>query len=364
MFGNAYEGRRVQVTGHTGFKGSWLSTWLLELGAQVSGYARDVPTQPSHYEVLGLAARMDHHVGDVRDLDDLLRVFATVQPEIVFHFAAQPIVRTSYASPVETFATNALGTVHVLEAIRQTDSVRAAVFITSDKCYRNVEWTWGYRENDQLGGDDPYSASKACAELSVASYMASYFATDGPRIATTRAGNVVGGGDWAEDRIVPDCMRAWSNGQPVQIRNPNATRPWQHVLEPLSGYLHLAERLLSGHPGVAGEAFNFGPQSTVTQSVAQLLDAMADSWEAGAWQTPDAKGGPWKESTLLKLNCDKALNVLGWRAVLPFDSCVRLTSDWYRTYYGEGPQAAAMLTPRQITEYSNMATSEGLAWTK
>ena len=274
MFGHVYTGRRVFVTGHTGFKGSWLTAWLLRLGAEVAGFSDGVPTTPSHYDVLGLADSILDRRGDVRDRAGLGKAMRDFRPEIVFHLAAQPLVRAAYADPAATIETNALGTLNLLEAVRATPSVQAVVCITSDKAYRNDEQVWGYRENDHLGGADPYSASKGCAEIIAHSYFASFFGT-GPRCATTRAGNVIGGGDWAADRIVPDCARAWFAGEAAEIRSPAATRPWQHVLEPLSGYLLLGARLFAspaedGEAGrrgffagfpLAGEAFNFGPSA-------------------------------------------------------------------------------------------------------
>ena len=245
MFENIYHNRRVLVTGHTGFKGSWLSSWLLDLGATVAGFSANVPTEPSHFELLKLTDRIEHFEGDVRNKGSLQKAISKFCPEIVFHFAAQSLVRKSYEDPILTFETNSIGTLNLLECLRNQPSIKAAILITSDKCYENVEWLWGYRENDRLGGKDPYSASKACAELISKVYMESFFKNNGPNIATARAGNVIGGGDWAPDRIVPDCFRAWSNKKPTITRNPKATRPWQHVLEPLSGYLTLGQKLFS-----------------------------------------------------------------------------------------------------------------------
>ena len=250
MFENIYKGKRVLITGHTGFKGSWLCTWLLDLGATVAGFSVDIPTEPSHFEALGLSARIENFKGDVRNKSSLDEAMNKFRPDIVFHMAAQSLVRKSYEDPILTFETNSIGTLNLLDCLRDHPSVIAAILITSDKCYENVEWIWGYRENDRLGGKDPYSASKACAEIISKVYMETFFKEKGPSIATTRAGNVIGGGDWALDRIVPDCARAWSKGEKVEIRNPNATRPWQHVLEPLSGYLVLGQKLLQGNPEV------------------------------------------------------------------------------------------------------------------
>jgi CDP-glucose 4,6-dehydratase len=285
-FGDAYRGRKVLVTGHTGFKGSWLCAWLLELGADVIGYSLYLPSTPANFEVLNLRERLEDVQGDVRDIDHLRQVFQHHSPEIVFHLAAQAITRKSYDIPRETFFTNLGGTVNVLESLRASESVKAGVIITSDKCYQNVEWVWGYRENDRLGGDDPYSASKACAEIACHSYIKSFFSSRGfPLLSTARAGNVIGGGDWALDRIVPDMVRAFSSGQSLEIRSPGATRPWQHVLEPLSGYLWLGANLLRENQQVAWGAFNFGPSSEVNRSVAGLNQEFLKTWGPGEWQT-------------------------------------------------------------------------------
>ncbi len=362
MFSGVYEGRRVLVTGHTGFKGSWLSAWLTDLGAEAAGYSLDLPSDPSNFEVLGLSKRIVHHQGDVRDRENLGAVFESFQPEIVFHLAAQSLVRRSYEFPARTFETNVLGTMNVLECIRHQPSVRVGVIITSDKCYQNVEWLWGYREIDRLGGNDPYSASKSCAELVSAAYMCSFFRGDWPKVATARAGNVIGGGDWAEDRIVPDSVRAWSAGRSVNVRNPHATRPWQHVLEPLSGYLWLGASLWRDRDSLKDEAFNFGPPDTVNQSVGDLLAEMAIYWDRADWRPqPEASAGK-SESTLLKLNCDKALQRLGWRAVLSFEQTVQFTSEWYRTYYRDGDAAMFEVSRRQIEEYASIAGEENLPW--
>ena len=285
MFGHIYEGRRVFVTGHTGFKGSWLTAWLLQMGAEVAGFSDAVPTAPSHFDVIGLGGRIRDYRGDVRDRKALVEAMREFKPEIVFHLAAQALVRASYDNPADTIEVNAMGTLNVLEAVRVTPSVEAVVSITSDKAYRNDEWVWGYRETDHLGGYDPYSASKGCAEIIAHSYFKSFFGdpVNAPYCATTRAGNVIGGGDWAADRIVPDCARAWSEGREVEIRSPHATRPWQHVLEPLSGYLWLGAKLFAAHRDAVksgkgdgchegfrldGEAFNFGPSSDASHTVA------------------------------------------------------------------------------------------------
>ena len=364
MFAGVYQGRRVLVTGHTGFKGSWLCAWLLELGAQVAGFAVNVPTVPSNFAAIRLKERITDFVGDIRDLPVLQEAVAAFDPEIVFHLAAQSLVRRSFAEPVLTFETNALGTLNLLECLRLRPQVRVGVIITSDKCYRNQEWTWGYRENDLLGGSDPYSASKACAENIFTAYARSYCRTDqGPGIATTRAGNVIGGGDWAPDRIVPDCVRAWSGGRPALIRSPAATRPWQHVLEPLSGYLWLGAGLWQGDSKLKGESFNFGPGAEVNQSVGDLVANMALHWPGAQWEAEPQAPGELKESTLLKLCCDKALNLLGWQPTLTFAETIDLTAAWYQAYYAGGGIHQYDLTVKQIKAYIRRATGKGQPWT-
>jgi CDP-glucose 4,6-dehydratase len=363
MFASVYDQRRVLVTGHTGFKGSWLCAWLLELGARVAGYSLGIPTEPSNFEAIGLRERLTHFEGDVRDIGELARVMAAYEPEMVFHLAAQSLVRRSFAEPVLTFETNALGTLNVLECIRHQPALQAAVIITSDKCYRNQEWTWGYRENDPLGGADPYSASKACAENIFRAYADSYFPDQDPWVATTRAGNVIGGGDWAPDRLVPDCIRAWSAGRPALIRFPAATRPWQHVLEPLSGYLGLGARLWQKDPRLRGESFNFGPAVEVNQTVQELVATMAAQWPGAAWEVEPPPPGEQKESTLLKLCCDKALNFIAWQPTLSFSETLALTTEWYKAFYGGGERMYD-LTLQQIRAYASKATTKRQPWTQ
>jgi CDP-glucose 4,6-dehydratase len=355
---------RVLVTGHTGFKGSWLSVWLCQLGARVTGAAIDVPTTPSHFAAGRLAELVDDRRVDIRDGAAVKALVRDVRPDFVLHLAAMPLVRRCYADPVNAWQTNALGTVNLLEALRELRNPCVAVLITSDKCYDNVEWVWGYRENDSIGGRDPYSASKGAAELAIRSYVRSYFPKDGAvRIGVGRAGNVIGGGDWADDRIVPDCVRAWSRGDTVHLRNPQATRPWQHVLEPLSGYLTLA-MALHGDAKLHGEPFNFGPPAQQDHSVGALVSAMADHWEKVRWEDISAQHDGPHESGLLKLNCDKALFHLGWHAVWGFDATVRETALWYRQYY-ESPHVSIVdLSRRQIASYVASAREQGLAWTQ
>jgi len=364
MFKNIYKNRRVLVTGHTGFKGSWLCSWLLDLGSTIGGYSLDIPTQPSHFEALGLANHIKHYTGNICDKNSLQQVMEEFRPEIVFHLAAQPLVRKSYENPVSTFKTNAIGTLNILDCLRNSPTVAVAVLITSDKCYENVEWLWGYRENDRLGGKDPYSASKACAEIISKTYMDSFFKEGGPNIATTRAGNVIGGGDWALDRIVPDCTRAWSEGKPVVIRNPSSTRPWQHVLEPLSGYLALGQKLFQGDARVKNQAFNFGPQAQVNQSVSELITAMTQFWSNAELNFQQETNSKKPESTLLKLNCDKALQILGWEAILNFQETVRMTGEWYQKFYKHGPSSIQKITNEQIIEYFEKASKLNLSWTQ
>ncbi len=341
-----WNGKRVFITGHTGFKGSWLSLWLQSLGAEIAGFALQPPTNPSLFELAHVAEGMTSVEGDLRDLAALQQAMTEFQPEIVFHLAAQPLVRRSYQAPVETYSTNVLGTVHLLEAVRQTASVKAVVDITSDKCYENREWVWGYRESDRLGGYDPYSSSKACAELVAASYRNSFFnpaqyAEHGVALATVRAGNVIGGGDWAADRLIPDILQAMMRRESVLIRSPHATRPWQHVLEPLHGYLMLAERLYSD--GAAyGEGWNFGPDDINVKPVSWIADALYEQWGDGLnWQ----QDGPPKahENTYLKLDCTKARAILGWMPKLDIKTTLHWIVDWTKAYQHESDM-------RQYTE--------------
>ena len=344
----ALAGRRVLVTGDTGFKGSWLSLWLHDLGCEVHGYALPPDGATSHFEQLGLAGLIHHVDGDVRDADRLARTFRDARPEVVIHLAAQPIVRRSYRDPKETFDTNVAGGVNLLECVRASDDVAALVFATSDKCYRNVESARGYVEDDRLGGHDPYSASKAAAELVFASYLDSFFrARPGMGAATSRAGNVIGGGDWAEDRIIPDCIRALSTGRPVRIRSPRATRPWQHVLEPLSGYLVLAAALLrdpSAHEG----SWNFGPPESAVHTVGDVVDLVIEGWGSGSVEVEPAPPG-LHEAGLLSLNCDKARDGLGWSPRWDFATTVARTVEWYRLQHDGAP--AIELTRRHLSSY-------------
>jgi len=361
MFHDIYKDKKVFISGHTGFKGSWLCFWLLNLGAEVIGFSIDTPSKPSNFEILGLKEHIHHIQGDVCDRKKLLETMQTFSPDFVFHLAAQALVRKSFDDPVSTFETNALGTLNVLECVRFCPSVQVCVMITSDKCYRNLEWSWGYRENDILGGEDPYSASKGCAELIIYSYTHSFFKNN-PRISSVRAGNVIGGGDWAADRIIPDAVRAWSQNVPVIIRDPDATRPWQHVLEPLSGYLWLGAKLWEKDSRIIGEPFNFGPDASVNRPVRELLSSMARSWPGVEWEIKRRNINPKTESTLLKLCCDKSLHLLDWRAMLSFEETISLTAEWYRTYYENGAKGMTELTHRQLDYYTLKAKNDKMAW--
>ncbi len=344
-----YRGKRVLITGHTGFKGSWLALLLKSLGAEVMGYALPPEYEGSHFERLGLDKTIRHVAADIRDYARLNSAIQEFQPEIIIHLAAQALVRRSYADPKTTFDINIDGGVNLLEAIRHCRSVRSLVFITSDKCYENVEWIWGYRENDAMGGRDPYSASKGAVELVFASYLRSFFADrDHFGAATARAGNVIGGGDWAADRIVPDCIRALQKGDPVVIRSPRATRPWQHVLEPLSGYLLLAARLYE-HGHEYDGAWNFGPQVGDAHTVLDVANAIAAQFKDGS-VVVDEPANPPHEAHLLQLNSDKARQLLGWTTRWDFDQTMAATAGWYRDVLVSGENAAAV-TGRQLSEY-------------
>jgi len=322
-----FRSRKVLVTGHTGFKGAWLCEWLLTMGAQVNGLALEPDTEPNLFTQLGLSDRMDHRIGDIRDLSTVQNRIREVQPDVVFHLAAQPLVRLSYEIPVETFNTNVMGSIHVMEALREIQQPCAVVMVTTDKCYENREWLHGYREEDPMGGYDPYSASKGCAEIAIAAYRRSFFAKGHPiQLASARAGNVIGGGDWAKDRIVPDTVRALKAGNPVPVRNKIATRPWQHVLEPLSGYLLLAARL-TAEPALAG-AYNFGPALSSNRTVAELVQEGLKHWQ-GKWDDCSDPNAP-HEAGKLNLATDKAFHTLGWSPRWNFETTVARTIAWYK----------------------------------
>ncbi len=353
-----WAGKRVLLTGHTGFKGSWLSLWLQEMGVDVVGYALSPPTNPSLFAVARVGEGMHSIIADIRDFPTLFAVMAEHRPEIVFHMAAQPLVRLSYEQPVETYAINVMGTVHVLEAIRQTGGVRAVVNITTDKCYENREWIWGYRENEPMGGYDPYSNSKGCAELVTAAFRASFFnpaehAKHGVALASARAGNVIGGGDWAKDRLIPDIISAFLDRHPAIVRNPQAIRPWQHVLEPLSGYLMLAERLWNEGPNFA-EGWNFGPNDEDAKSVEWIVKRLTETWGNGAtWSTHGGKH--LHEASCLKLDIAKARSKLGWHPRWNLETSLRYIVDWYLAYQRGDNMRDLSLS--QIAQYQIQSSS-------
>jgi len=343
-----FQNKRVLITGDTGFKGSWLAYWLHHLGAEVYGFALPPERDYDHYAALGLEKLIHHKDGDVREFTQVRNFMKKIQPEFVFHLAAQPLVRKSYNEPKLTFDTNVGGSVNILEAVRLTPSVKVLIAITSDKCYKNKEWCWGYRENDELGGKDPYSASKAAAEIVYSAYQDSFFnARPQFGAASVRAGNVIGGGDWSTDRIVPDCIRALQNNKPIELRNPHATRPWQHVLEPLSGYLLLASRMYE-NPKQFGGSYNFGPESREMHTVNDVAKELISVWGAGEIKITKRDNDP-PEAGLLHLNCDKAHHTLDWYPKWGFKKTVEQTAHWYKSVK-EGERAESV-TRKQIIEY-------------
>ncbi len=360
MFNDFYRGKSVLVTGHTGFKGSWLSLWLTELGASVTGLALQAGTAPSHYELIGLGNRVQSIEGDIRNITEVKQAFSIAKPDIVFHLAAKALVRDSYSDPKTTFDTNIGGTINILETIRSNSTVRAAVIVTSDKCYENKEWFWGYRESDPLGGYDPYSASKGAAEMVCSAYRHSYFDKNGAGphlgLATARAGNVIGGGDWASDRIIPDCVRALYGNDPIVVRNPKATRPWQHVLDPLCGYLLLGTRLWR-NPGKYRGAWNFGPQTSNQITVQKLVERFVHAWGKGEIQTPPLRN-TLHETNHLNLNIDKAVFELKWQPVLDSSAAIAWTVNWYKSWH-ENDKNCIDLSVRQIHEFTALAAIKG-----
>jgi CDP-glucose 4,6-dehydratase len=361
MFQNAFRGKRILVTGHTGFKGAWLTRWLLDLGAEVTGLALAPNTTPSLFNLLRLKEHVRHHEIDIRDAESLRAVVAKARPEIVLHLAAQALVRLSYLEPKGTWDVNVGGTVNLLEAIRQVNGVGACVVVTSDKCYENREQVWGYRECDPMGGHDPYSSSKGAAELAVASWRNSFFKGNGQtRLGSARAGNVIGGGDWAADRIVVDFVKSIIHGQPLILRNPLATRPWQHVLEPLSGYLALAEGLFRGEDVGLAKGWNFGPAEANVVTVETLTRCLVATWGEGQVKVHRDPNTP-HEAGLLKLDCSMAKSALGWHGVWNIEDTVRHTVEWYRGFHTGGD--AERLTQGQIVAYQNDATRAKLPWT-
>lgn len=362
MFNNVYKGKKVVVTGHTGFKGTWLTRWLMMLGAEVMGISDGVPTTPSMFEILDLEKSIQHRVIDVRNAEALAQAIHGFEPDFVFHLAAQAIVSTSYLDPLGTISTNVLGTANVLDVIRRLSKPCVAVIITSDKCYENVEWEWGYRETDHLGGKDIYSASKGAAEVVFHAYFHSFLKNQPHiRIASARAGNVIGGGDWAKDRIIVDSVLSWNKHQPVQIRSPEATRPWQHVLEPLSGYLWLGANLATNDK-LNGESFNFGPRAEQNRRVIELIADVFKYWNKDFDCYQITGNVPFHEAGLLKLNCDKALFHLRWEPTLFYQECVRMVGEWYAGFYIQH-QDVQQITQQQIEQYMRLATERGNRWT-
>jgi CDP-glucose 4,6-dehydratase len=365
MFNNIYKNKQVLVTGHTGFKGAWLTAWLLKLGANVVGISKDIPTTPSMFEELNLEGKIKHYQDDIRDLSKIIKIVSNERPQFLFHLAAQPIVSTSYTNPIETISSNVMGTTNILEALKTSNHKCTVIIITSDKAYDNVEQVWGYKEDDKMGGKDIYSASKGAAELIIKSYYHSFFKSkkSNIKLAIGRAGNVIGGGDWAKDRIVVDCMEAWSQNQKVEIRSPQATRPWQHVLEPLSGYLNLGSELYTDN-NLHGKAFNFGPRAEQNHTVKQLLEDLSKYWHFvntdEAFTITD--NIPFHEAGLLKLNCDKALYYFKWQANLEYKDTIKFTSEWYYDFYNSDKNIFRK-TLEQISEYENIAKEKKLNWT-
>ena len=366
MFNDFYKDKKVLITGHTGFKGSWLTSWLIKLGSRVVGISKDIPTNPSMFDELSLEKMISHYLADIRDINQIEQIIKKEKPDIIFHLAAQPIVSLSYEDPLETITSNVLGTANILHVLKELNNDILAVIITSDKSYDNVEQVWGYKEDDTLGGKDIYSGSKGAAEIIIKSYYNSFFKLkdSNVKLAIGRAGNVIGGGDWAKDRIVVDCVTAWSKASRVEIRSPEATRPWQHVLEPLSGYLTLGENL-SRKSYINGEAFNFGPQAEQNQTVKQLIEDLSSFWDFRSFDKVYSITDtlPFHEASLLKLNCDKSLFYLNWRACLNYKRTINFTGKWYKAFY-DGKKNMFQTTMSQIEKYEGYAGKKGLKWTE
>ena len=362
IYNNVYQGKKVLITGHTGFKGSWLSIWLTRLGAKVIGYSLPPETKPNNFEIAGLKEKLKNYFGDTRDQTKLLNIVKEYQPDFIFHLASQPIVRKSYLEPKETYDINLMGLINLLEAIRVNNLPTIFINITSDKCYENKEWVWPYRENDPLGGYDPYSASKACSEIITSSYRNSFFnektySEHKIAIATVRAGNVIGGGDWSEDRIIPDCMRSLSENKPILIRNPNAIRPWQHVLEPLAGYLWLGARMFEDGEKYSS-AWNFGSILPKNIIVLDLVKSIINLWGSGSYNV-DSEAEKFHEAHFLKLDSHKAINELKWEPVLDIQKTIEMTVTWYKRFYS-GEKDSFKLCNDQIAEYEALAKEKNL----
>ena len=363
MMLETYKNKSILITGNSGFKGSWLTIWLESLGAEVTGFSLDIPSSPSNYETSNLKDFSNTIFKDIRNLDSLEEAVEQSQPDFIFHLAAQSLVRKSYQSPIDTFSVNAIGSMNVLEASRALKKPVTIIMITSDKAYDNVEWKWGYRENDALGGKDPYSASKGMAELGIRSYFKSFIdqKESFQKLGIARAGNVIGGGDWSADRIIPDCVKSWSLNEKVKIRNPYATRPWQHVLEPLSGYLALGASLET-NTDLNGEAYNFGPAADQNYSVSQLINEIKKNWDNVSWEIASEEKAAPPEAGLLKLNCDKALIDLKWYSTLDFEQTVKFTIDWYKNFYEEKSRNMHEFCKQQIDEYTTLAKNKNIYW--
>jgi CDP-glucose 4,6-dehydratase len=351
---NIFKNKKVLITGHTGFKGSWLAAWLNILEANVLAVSKDVPTKPAHYDLI--KGQLDQDiVVDITNFNDISKIIIEYKPDYLFHLAAQPIVLTSYDEPFETFQSNSVGTLNILESLRISNHHCCAVIITSDKCYENIDKKVKYKESDRVGGKDPYSASKGSAEIIIRSYCESFFKKNNSNIklASTRAGNVIGGGDWAKYRVIPDCIKAWSRKKDVIIRNSKSTRPWQHVLEPLSGYLTLASQL-KDNKNINGEAFNFGPSDNNEYSVGELVNELSKQWPNSNWVDASEKNKDLYEASLLSLNCEKSLKLLKWKSILDFSETAKWTGEWYYAYYNHGKQSAYELTIQQIEKYTKL----------
>lgn len=360
LFYKTFNNKKVLITGHTGFKGSWLASWLSLMGANITGIGLDPITSPSHFDQVSLDENITDIRVDIRNCEQINTIINDIKPDFIFHLAAQALVKESFNNPRYTWETNVIGTINLLDACRNLTDQCTVVLITSDKCYKNVEWLWGYRETDILGGSDPYSGSKAATELAIYSYLKSYFNNSSKvKIAIGRAGNVIGGGDWSQDRIIPDIIRAWDKKQEVEIRNPLSTRPWQHVLEPLSGYLSLAVSL-NEDAKLHGEPFNFGPNDNSNYTVLDVVNTMSNYWKDGKWVNTSDQSSNY-ESGLLKLNCDKALELLKWNAVLTFDETIKFTVNWYKDYH-ENKLTTKVITTTQIIEYEKIAKERKLNW--
>ena len=364
MFNNIYSGKKILLTGHTGFKGSWLTKWLLDLGANIIGVSKNIPTNPSMFEILNLNNQIENETVDIRNFKNFFKIIDKEKPDFIFHLAAQSIVSSSYEDPLETLTSNVNGTANLLEALRILNPKCNLVLITSDKSYDNVEQVWGYKEDDRIGGKDPYSGSKGAAELIIKSYYNSYFKLNSNvKLAIARAGNVIGGGDWAKDRVVVDAINAWSHNKKVEIRNPKSTRPWQHVLEPLSGYLNLG-LFLNNKKIQNGDAFNFGPLSEQNRTVKDLLKDLSSYWVFDDFNDAISldESVSFHEASLLKLNCDKANLILDWKPALNYEDTIRLTGEWYYNYYNSS-QDMNEFTSKQIIEYTEIANSKKIEWT-